>query len=110
MGVPTVGACRKYHPHPNPPPSRGRELFGTLEEGMIKRRMGMAGCACLLAAFAVCPAPATAQEPRRQAESRDMRLVGYNDLQARSAYHPVIIRQGERWIAYVGHHGGQAGN
>jgi hypothetical protein len=39
-----------------------------------------------------------------------MRLLGYNDLQARSGYHPVIIRQGERWIAYVGHHGGKALN
>src|SRR5262249_17264472 len=37
---------------------------------------------------------------------RDMRLVGYNDLQARSAYQPLIHRQGERYIAYVGHHGG----
>ena len=35
-----------------------------------------------------------------------MRLVGYNDLQARSAYQPVIQRQGDRYIAYVGHHGG----
>ena len=35
-----------------------------------------------------------------------MRLVGYNDLQARSAYQPVIHRQGSRYIAYVGHHGG----
>ena len=35
-----------------------------------------------------------------------MDLVGYNDLQARSAYQPTIHKQGERWIAYVGHHGG----
>jgi hypothetical protein len=35
-----------------------------------------------------------------------MRLVGQDDLQARSAYQPVIHRQGDRWIAYVGHHGG----
>ena len=35
-----------------------------------------------------------------------MRLVGYNDLQARSAYQPVIHKQGNRWILYVGHHGG----
>jgi hypothetical protein len=36
----------------------------------------------------------------------DMELVGYNDLQARSAYQPVIEKQGNRWIAYVGHHAG----
>ena len=38
-------------------------------------------------------------------EARNMRLVGYSDLQARTAYQPVIQRQGNRWIAYVGHHG-----
>ena len=35
-----------------------------------------------------------------------MRLVGYNDLQARSAYQPIIHKQGDRYIAYIGHHGG----
>ncbi len=35
-----------------------------------------------------------------------MRLVGYNDLQARSAYQPTIAKQGDRYILYVGHHGG----
>jgi hypothetical protein len=35
-----------------------------------------------------------------------MQLVGHNDLQARTAYQPVIHQQGNRWIAYVGHHGG----
>ena len=34
-----------------------------------------------------------------------MRMVGHSDLQARTAYQPVIQRQGNRWIAYVGHHG-----
>jgi hypothetical protein len=42
----------------------------------------------------------------RQAESRNMQLVGYHDMQARSIYQPVIHQQGNRWIAYVGHHGG----
>src|SRR6266571_3720776 len=39
-------------------------------------------------------------------EASNMRLVGANDLQARSAYQPTIHRQGDRWIAYIGHHGG----
>jgi hypothetical protein len=43
---------------------------------------------------------------QQKAESRNMDLVGYNDLQGRSAYQPTIHRQGTRWIAYVGHHGG----
>lgn len=42
----------------------------------------------------------------QQVEQRNMRLVGQDDLQARSAYQPVIQRQGDRWIVYVGHHGG----
>ena len=55
------------------------------------------------AAFALCTG-AVAQEASK-AEARNMRLVGYSDLQARTAYQPVIQKQGNRWIAYVGHHG-----
>src|SRR5438270_13005839 len=39
-------------------------------------------------------------------EANNMQLVGYSDLQGRSAYQPVIHQQGGRWIAYIGHHGG----
>src|SRR6516165_12200031 len=49
------------------------------------------------------PVPAAEQ---RKAEKSNMDLVGYNDLQARSSYQPVIQKQGERWIAYIGHHAG----
>ena len=59
--------------------------------------------ALLLALMVV---PAAAQSP----ESRDMRLVGQHDLQARSAYQPLIVKQGDRFIAYVGHHGGSKPN
>ena len=31
-------------------------------------------------------------------------LVGTNDLQARSAYQPTVLKQGSRYILYVGHH------
>ncbi len=44
------------------------------------------------------------------AEQKDMRLVGSDDLQGRSAYQPIIQKQGNRWIAYIGHHGGEALN
>src|SRR5246127_1522099 len=61
--------------------------------------------------------PACAQmtaEPRStsggSAEAKDMALVGYDGLQNRSAYQPVIHHQGNRWIAYIGHHGGSAMN
>jgi hypothetical protein len=52
---------------------------------------------------------AQAHDPR-VAEQRDMRLVGFHDLQGRSAYQPVVEQQGSRFIAYVGHHGGTAVN
>jgi hypothetical protein len=58
----------------------------------------------VVAVIASRPAAATA------AEQRDMRLVGHDDLQARSAYQPTIHRRGDRWIAYVGHHGGSKRN
>ena len=44
------------------------------------------------------------------ADQRDMALVGYSDLQARSVYQPTIHRQGDRYIAYIGHHGGRMPN
>src|SRR3989475_9697267 len=39
-------------------------------------------------------------------ERHDMELVGSHDLQGRSAYQPLVHRQGDRWIAYIGHQGG----
>jgi hypothetical protein len=65
-----------------------------------------------LAALVAClEGGISAQQQRAgQAEKKDMELVGFNDLQARSAYQPLIRRQGSRWILYVGHHGGTALN
>jgi hypothetical protein len=62
----------------------------------------------LVAAGTVAALPAYAQAPKvgDPPEARNMRLVGFNDLQARSAYQPIIQRQGDRYIAYIGHHGG----
>jgi len=39
-------------------------------------------------------------------EASNMKLLGWSDLQARSAYQPTIHQQSGRWIAYIGHHGG----
>jgi hypothetical protein len=46
--------------------------------------------------------------PQHAAEARNMELVGYSDLQGRSAYQPTIREQNGRWIAYIGHHAGSA--
>jgi hypothetical protein len=61
-------------------------------------------------AGALAAALGAAGQETSKAESRNMRLVGYNDLQARTAYQPVIQKQGARWIAYVGHHGDEKMN
>src|SRR5882762_7686929 len=65
------------------------------------------GLACLAVALLIS-APAAAQSPKvgDPPEASNMRLVGFNDLQGRSAYQPTIHHQGNRWIAYIGHHGG----
>jgi hypothetical protein len=60
------------------------------------------------AIFAACCGSVHAQQQviGAPAEASNMKLVGMNDLQARSAYQPTIHHQGDRWIAYIGHHGG----
>jgi hypothetical protein len=64
----------------------------------------------LLLVLAAMLSAMLAVAPARAAEQRDMRLVGHDDLQGRSAYQPLIHHQGARWIAYVGHHGGRKPN
>ena len=51
-------------------------------------------------------ANAGAQQRITVDEAWNMELVGRQDLQARSAYQPVVKEQNGRWILYVGHHGG----
>jgi hypothetical protein len=48
--------------------------------------------------------------PGHGPSQHDMRLVGFDPLQARSAYQPIIHKQGDKWIAYIGHHGGSGPN
>jgi hypothetical protein len=59
--------------------------------------------AALAALLVITSGAALAQS---RPEAQDMRLVGYSDLQGRSAYQPTIHQQDGRWIAYIGHHGG----
>ncbi|MGA7609357.1 MAG: hypothetical protein WCF49_04155, partial [Xanthobacteraceae bacterium] len=67
--------------------------------------IALSGAAC---AALLCATPALAQQQKVGAapEAMNMRLVGSNDLQGRSAYQPTIAHQGDRYIAYIGHHGG----
>jgi hypothetical protein len=64
----------------------------------------------LVAALWLAGAFAATAAAQQKAEKSNMDLVGSNDLQNRSAYQPVVHKQGARWIAYVGHHGGEAMN
>ncbi len=80
--------------------------------------------AAAVAGGAVVSACEPATEPARPAEptarsaaatlspyaSVNLRLLGQNDLQARSAYQPVVHRYGDRRILFVGHHAGEALN
>src|SRR3979490_351038 len=49
-------------------------------------------------------------QPAAKAEGHDMELVGSHALQGRSPSQPLVHRQGDRWIAYIGHHGGRSRN
>jgi hypothetical protein len=58
----------------------------------------------VLAVLALACAGASAQTAGQE-EKLNMALVGYHDLQGRSAYQPLVHKQGARWIAYIGLHG-----
>ena len=49
--------------------------------------------------------PSAASVAQNAESASNMRLLGFHDLQGRSAYQPLVHRQGDRWIAYVGLHG-----
>ena len=63
-----------------------------------------------MAVLTVAAGPADARG--KQAEAKNLKLVGKNGLQGRSAYQPVIEFNpiAKRWVAYVGHHDGSAFN
>ena len=66
--------------------------------------------AAVLVVAAAGRGPAQPADAGHGEERLNTRLVGAHDLQARSAYQPLPVRQGERRIAYVGHHAGEALN
>ena len=74
-------------------------------------RLGTIALLSLLASLYGCqggsPTRTLADYRPDQPEASNMRLLGFNDLQNRSAYVPELHAQGGRWIAYIGHHGGK---
>ena len=68
----------------------------------------LVGCGPQQDGAADAPAPPAVMEDN--ADARNMRLVGYHDLQARSAYQPVVHAYGDRRILFVGQHAGESLN
>jgi hypothetical protein len=60
----------------------------------------------MVVALGIVLTAGVAAQQQARTEKQNMELVAYDDLQSRSAYQPIIHRQGQRWIAYIGHHGG----
>ena len=69
---------------------------------ILRTRNMLAGVLALCACMSASGAPKIGDA----SEAKDMALVGFHDLQARSAYQPLVREQNGRWILYVGHHGG----
>ena len=71
---------------------------------MRQVKLGLAALA--FAVLGVMVDAGTAGQSRlTEPEKNNMELVGAHDLQGRTAYQPLVHKQGDRWIAYVGHHG-----
>jgi hypothetical protein len=61
----------------------------------------------LFSGISYLTAYAASQKLANADEHKDMQLVGFNDLQGRSAYQPTIHHYADgRYIAFIGHHGG----
>jgi hypothetical protein len=86
------------------------------ERGISRRQFAMgaaAGAAVAAGAGGLTAAEgARRRQKRDRAERKNLELVGFDDLQARSAYQPLVEfnRIARRWIAYVGHHAGSSPN
>ena len=70
--------------------------------------MRLAGAGLAVLVLAACQSGPSPNPDRAdtQAEAWNMKVVGFHNLQARSAYQPTIVEQNGRWIAYIGLHGG----
>jgi hypothetical protein len=76
---------------------------------MTRWKMTLVGAAAA-AGLLGSTAGRAAEKRENEAEHENMELVGFDDLQARSAYQPIVHQQDGRSIAYIGHHGGEALN
>src|SRR5262245_58578872 len=55
----------------------------------------------------MCPVLSSTCDDVRTAQSEwNTQLVGYDSLDGRSTYQPLVVHQGNRYIAYMAHHAG----
>ncbi len=80
-----------------------------LPSTFVRSLLSAASAATPLALATSVNAQTSGYDPYQE-DAQNMQLVGYNDLQGRSAYQPTVQQQGDRWIAYIGHHNGSAEN
>src|SRR5262249_51280277 len=102
---PAVGLCRAARRDRGAIPAHSRGLRSRYREDVM-RPIGFATAVAGVILVSTPLAVAQQQKVGGAPEAMNMRLVGSNDLQGRSAYQPTVARQGERYIAYIGHHGG----
>lgn len=70
----------------------------------MTRALKLLALFCIFFVFHFFSGFATAQQHE---EKSNMELVGFNDLDGRSGYQLSVLRQGDRWIAYVGSQAGK---
>jgi len=59
----------------------------------------------------ICPVLSPTCQDTRTAQSEwNSQLLGYDSLDGRSTYQPLVVHQGDRYIAYMAHHAGCAIN
>ena len=59
----------------------------------------------------ICPVLSPSCQDARTAQSEwNTQLLGYDSLDGRSTYQPLVVHQGNRYIAYMAHHAGCAIN
>ncbi len=79
-----------------------------LMSGALVRALVAGSCRAMVLAILVLTIPCGHLPAQTKSEARDMKLVGFSDLQGRASYMPIIKKQGERWYAYVGAQDGKA--
>src|SRR5215813_6543664 len=72
---------------------------------MKRTALGVSSVVIALGLLLTLPSAIAARDDDDRRARENMRLVGTNDLQARSTYQPVVHRYGSnRWVLFAGHH------